>query len=248
MKIKIDAFKNVMKKATLNYIIPSVQLKFEDGRIISNMVSQSMNAVIMLNMKNDVLDVPVSYQGEFNFSDPNVNVKTYLDLIDEEMADTVISDSNMKVTTDSKQKSCFHFASADFVSTYKGNKPAIDKWIFSEKLDNTLMDKFNKIKKIAGKFGKIYFSIDGGKLFLEATDKQNSYSNSMKFELCDVAHDDFNLCFDFNNINAFLTLVSQSYDNFDVKLHITDNKKGGMLLFKTGDDSEFYYFVSKNEQ
>lgn len=247
MKIKINALKDVMRKATLNYVIPSVQLKFENGRIISKMVSQSMNAVIMLDMKNDVLDVPVAYQGEFNFSDPNINVKPYLDLIDEEMADATITDSNIKIVTDKKQKSCFHFASSDFVSQYKGDKPSIKEWFFNEPLDETLMEKFNKIKKIAGKFGKIYFSVKDKCLYIEATDKQNSFSNSMKFDLGTVELEDFDLCFDFNNINAFLTLISHNYDTFSVNLHITDNKKGGMLLFKNNDDSEYYYFVSKNE-
>jgi len=247
MKVKISALKDVMRKATLNYVIPSIQLNFKNGKIISNMISQSMNAVIMLTMKNDVLDIPVTDHVEFNFSDPNTNVKPYLDLIDEELAEATITESNIKVTTDSKQKLCFHFASPDFVASYKGDQPNIKEWFFDEKLDESLMEKFNKIKKIAGKFGKIYFSIKDKRLFVEATDKQNTYSNSMKFDLGEVKQEDFDLCFDFNNINAFLTLISHNFQDFEVKLHITENKKGGMLLFKNTDGSECYYFVSKNE-
>jgi len=247
MKIKVNALKDVMKKATLNYVIPSIQLKFKDKKIVSNMISQAMDAVIMLNLDNNVLDIPATDNVEFNFSDPNINIKPYLDLVDEEMAEAKIGDSNIKIITDKKQKLCFHFASADFVASYKGDKPKVSEWFFDQKLDEDLMEKFNKIKKIAGKFGKIYFSVKGGKLFIEATDKQNSYSNSMMFELSDVDLDDFDLCFNFNNINALLTLISGSYENFEVKVHVTGDKKGGMLLFKHIDDSEFYYFVSKTE-
>src|SRR6056297_3580068 len=159
MKVKIGALKNVMKKATLNYVIPSVQLKFKNSKIISNMVTQSMDAVIMLNLDNNILDIPPSDSFSFNFSDPNVNVKPYIDLVDEDLVDADVSDEDIKIKTDKKQKLCFHFSSPDFVSSYNGNKPDISDWFFEQNIDDELMGKFNKIKKIAGKFGKVYFTI-----------------------------------------------------------------------------------------
>ena len=247
MKIKIESFKDVIKKATLNYTIPSIQLNFKDKKVVSNMISKSMDAVIMLNLDNNIIDLPSSDNISLNFGEPNVNVKPYLDLIDEDTADVKISDDNIKISTDKKQKICFHFASPDFVSSYKGDKPKIDTWFFDKQIDDEIMGKFTKIKKIAGKFGKVYFSIFDTKLYIEATDRQNKYSNSMKFELGTVDYSDFNLCFDFNNINALLSLINIEYRDFEVKLHVTEDKKGGMLLFRKEDDSESYYFVSKTE-
>ncbi len=63
----------------------------------------------------------------------------------------------------------FHFSSPDFVSSYKGDKPKIDNWFFNEKINDDIINKFNKIKKIAGKFGKIYFTIEDNKLYIETT-------------------------------------------------------------------------------
>lgn len=247
MKIKINALKDVMRKATLNYIIPSFQLKFKNKKMISNMVSSSMDAVVMLTLNNDVIDILPSEELDFNFSEPNSNVKPYLDLVDEDMADIIISEDNIKITTDKKQKLVFHFASPDFVSSYNGDQPPIDKWFFDQKLDDDLMVKFNKIKKIAGKFGKIYLICEDKKLYLEATDRQNKFANSMKYELGPVNEKDFELCFNFNNINALLTLIKNNYTDFEVKFHYRDDGKGGMILFKHILDSEYYYFVSKNE-
>lgn len=247
MKIKINALQEIMRKATLNYVIPSFQLKFKNKKMISNMVSSSMDAVIMLTLDNNVLDLPSSDQLDFNFSEPNANVKPYLDLVDEDMADVVVSDDNIKITTDKKQKLVFHFASPDFVSSYNGTQPPIDKWFFDQKLDDDLMEKFNKIKKIAGKFGKIYIICDNKKLYLEATDKQNKFANSMKFELGPVNEKDFELCFNFNNVNALLSLIKDNFTDFEVKFHFREDGKGGMILFKHTSNSEFYYFVSKNE-
>lgn len=247
MKININAFKDMLKKATLNYVIPSVQINFERKKVRSNMISKSMDAVIMLNINNNIIDLPSSDTISLNFSEPSMNVKPYLELIDDDEATATITDDNIKIVTDKKQKSCFHFASPDFVSSYKGDKPNISTWLFVKTLDEELMEKLNKIKKIAGKFKKVYFSINDKKLYIEATDKQNKYSNSMKFELCDVDYKNFDLCFDFNNINALLTLIDGVYGDFEMKLHITENEKGGMLLFKNKDESENYYFVSKTE-
>jgi len=247
MKVKIGSLKNVMKKATLNYVIPSVQLKFKNSKIISNMVTQSMDAVIMLNLDNNILDIPPSDSFSFNFSDPNINVKPYIDLVDEDLVDADVSDEDIKIKTDKKQKLCFHFSSPDFVSSYSGTKPEIDEWFFEQEIDDEMMDKFNKIKKIAGKFGKIYFTIKDKILSVEATDKQTKFANSMKFELGKVDKKDISLCFNFSNINALLSLIKNSYSDFKFKIHITENEKGGMVLFKRKDASENYYFVSKNE-
>ena len=247
MKVKISALKDVIVKSTLNYVIPSVQLKFKDKKIVSNMVTQAMDAVIMLELDNNILDITPSDSFSFNFSDPNINVKPYLDLIDEDIVDADVSDEDIKIKTDKKQKLCFHFSSPDFVSSYNGNKPDISDWFFEQNIDDELMGKFNKIKKIAGKFGKVYFTIKDKIISIEATDKQTKFANSMKFEIGKVDKKDISLCFNFNTMNALLSIIKDSYTDFEFKIHITKDEKGGMILFKHKDSSENYYFVSKNE-
>ena len=246
MKLNVCNLQDVLKKATLNYMIQSVQLKITEKKIVSNMISASRDAVIMHSMPNDVIEMKEKDDVVLNFSEPNVNIKSYIDLIDEDTADLIIHDSKIKVVS-KDQKMTFHFCSPDFVTSYKGEAPTIDSFFYENTITDELMAKFDKIKKIAGKFGKIYFSILGNELFLEATDKTNSFANSMKYSLGRVKHKDISLCFDFKNVNAFLTLVSKRHTDFKIKLHVTDNEEGGMLYFEGNDGSEKYYFVSYSE-
>lgn len=235
-----------MQKATLNYIIPSVQLNFKGNQLVSNMITPSMDAVIMLTMKNDIVELPADDDISFNFTDPNINVKPYVDLIDEETAKLVVDDNKMKVST-KDQRFTFHFSSPDFVGSYKGDAPKIDAFFFDEVISDDLMKMFDKIKKIAGKFGKIYFTIENKTLYIEATDKTNTFANSMKTELISIDHKDISLCYDFKNINALLTLLAKSYENFRMKLHVTDDEEGGILLFEKEDESEKFYLLSHSE-
>jgi len=246
MKLNVENLKDVIKRSTLNYLISSIQLKFNNDKIISNMISTSMDAVIMLELDNNVIDIKSKDDIMFNFTEPNINVKPFLDLIDDELIDIVIDDSKVKLGS-SKQKMTFHFSSPDFVSSYKGDKPKIDNWFFNEKINDDIINKFNKIKKIAGKFGKIYFTIEDNKLYIETTDKTNTFANSMKFEIGDVDYKNLTLCFDFKNVNALLSLISKTYDNYIIKLHITEDEEGGMLKFEKTDGSENFYFVSYTE-
>jgi len=247
MKLNVENLQDVMKKATLNYLIQSIQLKITKDKIVSNMLTASMDSVIMLDLPNNVIDMKANDDVILNFSEPNVNIKPYIDLIDNQLADLTINDSKIKLVS-KDQKMTFHFCSPDFVASYKGDAPEIPSFFFESDITTELMDKFNKIKKIAGKFGKIYFSVVNKLLFLEATDKTNSFANSMKYELGAVKHKDISLCFDFKNVNALLALITKTYTDFKIKLHYTEEKEeGGMLYFKKNDGSENYYFVSHSE-
>jgi len=246
MKLNVENLKDVMKKSTLNYLIQSIQLKFTEKKIVSNMITGSMDAVIMHEMENNVIQMKPKDEFIFNFSEPNINIKSYIDLIDEELVDLIINDTKIQVIS-KDQKMIFHFCSPDFVASYKGNAPEIDEFFYDDVITDELMKKFDKIKKIAGKFGKVYFSIIDNELFIEATDKTNSFANSLKCSLGKVKHKDVTLCFDFKNVNAFLSLINKRHTDFKIKLHVTKNEEGGILYFENADSSEKYYFVSYNE-
>ena len=81
MNVNVDNFKNVLKKATMNNSISSVQLNINPTRITSNMISESRDIIIILDVENDLMQV--SEELEFNFADPAQGLIPFLNLIDD---------------------------------------------------------------------------------------------------------------------------------------------------------------------
>ena len=57
MKFNVEEFKKVLKKATLNFSIDSVRLDFTKDTINSNMISERRDAVVGLNIPNDMMNL-----------------------------------------------------------------------------------------------------------------------------------------------------------------------------------------------
>jgi hypothetical protein len=72
MNINIDEFKKVLKKATINFSLDSVQLNFTKDRVKSKMVTNANDAIVILDIPNTVIpDVRQHDEHSFNFGDPN---------------------------------------------------------------------------------------------------------------------------------------------------------------------------------
>jgi len=241
MNINVVNFKDVLKKATLNFSIGSVQLVFEDGKIKSSMISESRNAIVVIHVDNDV----ISGDGvEFNFSSPSENLVPFLNLVDEEEVDIEIRTEKI-VMRDGRQKQSIHFCSPTIVSTF-GSRAAREgtTYFTAIEIDGRFVDMFSKIKKIGSRFGKIYFTVDNGKLFIETTDKTNRFSNNLKFELMSVGSDDLTMCFDYTDFSNLMSVIGNRED-FKMHFAYVEDQEMGMIYITSSDDSENYYLMSK---
>ena len=158
MKINIDNFKEVLKKATINNIIKTVQLKFRDGKITSSMISDDNAAISILNVDNDVLTT--DDEVDFNFSEPETEVKPYLKVFDNNEVEIKLY-KNKILLRDTNQQTNINYCNPIIVTLFGKQDVKEDaNWFFETKIDEDFIRAFNKIKKIGPKFGRVYFEID----------------------------------------------------------------------------------------
>jgi hypothetical protein len=207
------------------------------------MIDSTQNAVILLNVENNV--VPGLKDVDFNFMDPNVNVKSYLDLFDSEEVDLSLSDSKMTLKQNN-QNADLYFCVEDFVSVFGGDDSGIKTdYFYQTTIDDTMTSMLNKVRKIGGKFGKVYFSVEKGRFYMEAVDKSNRFSNGLKFELDRLKVDDLETYYDFKYFNAILMVISDNITDFTMKFAYKEDQEAGMILFENSTGSEKYYLMSK---
>ena len=238
MNVNISSFLDVLKKSTLNYSIGSTSINFDDDKVWCKMMSPDQNAVIFLNMDNNVIS-DVTNDTTFNFTDPNKNVKPYLDLTDNDDVECRIDISKL-VLIDGNNKTKLFFCDEEFVSTFSADEPPLE-FFHTLELTEDKLNIFNKIKKIASRFDKLYFTVESNELYIEATDKTNAYSNGVKYKLDDVDYSDIELCFEYKNINSVLNLLS---GDFNIKFVYKEEQEAGVILFEKSDLSEKYYLMS----
>jgi hypothetical protein len=240
MNINVNNLQSVIKKATLNYVIPSVHLNVSTGQIISKMRSQSRTVVISLNLPNDVItDLPDSV--DFNFDEPNVNVKPYLNLIDNDICQLDVGDAGLKLK-DGRHKTNLFFCMPSTVTTFTGQEPETPSF-FELTLTDEIKGQFDKIRKIAGKFEVVYFSVKDKKFIIEATDRTNRFTNGISFELADIDHPNVDICLEYKNFNALLQVIDDSFTQFSAKFTWMETQEAGMVTFAKNDDSEKYYIL-----
>jgi len=245
MNINVNNLQEVIKKATLNYVIPSVQLKVDNGHIVSKMRSQNNTVVICLNVPNDVItDIPDDI--EFNFDEPNVKVKPYLNLIDSEIITGILTDDKLTLK-DGRHKTNLHFCMSTFVTTFTGAEPNTPSF-YDLDINADTSEYFDKIKKVAGKFEKVYFTVRDNKFIVETTDRTNRFANGISFELDTIEQKNLDICFEFKNFNAVLQTLGDDIVNFTAKFTWVEEQQAGMVLFEKNDGSEKYYLLSRLEE
>lgn len=244
MVINVENLQEIIKKSTLNYVIPSVQLKVDSDKITTKMRSATNTVVVYLDIENDVIsDVPDEI--ELNFDEPNVKVRPYLNLIDTQTVDATFADDKITLI-DGKHKTNLHFCMSSFVTTFTGQEP--NTTIFQElPLTVEVGEIFDKIRKVAGKFEKVYFTVKDKKFIVETTDRTNRFSNGISFELGDIDYNNIDICFEFKNFNAVLQCIDDDLSEFTAKFTWVEQQQAGMVLFEKSDGSEKYYLLSKLE-
>lgn len=249
MNINIVNFKSVLKKATINFSLDSVQLNFTRDKIKSKMVTTGTDAIVFLDLPNNVIPgIGAHAEHQFNFHDPNAALIPYISLIeDDQQTDINILEEKVILTTGNLKSNIF-FCSPSVVTVFqRENIRTQGSYMAEFQLDEDFIKQFDMIRKIGVRFNKVYFSVEDKKLLMETTDKTNKFSNGMKFELFDVEEDDdFSLCFDYRNITNVMSVIEDDYESFTLHLKRVQNEMGFIFLNKI-DNSEKYYLMSKQD-
>lgn len=243
MRINVENFKELLKKATINFSIETVQLRFGGGKIKSNMVSSNGNSISLLDVENGIIDT--NDETDFNFSEPAQGVIPYLNLFDEDMIQLHLYDNRMTLKSET-QKSNISFCSPLVVNVLGTDSMKTDlEWFFEFDVDEEFKNSFTKIKKIGGRFGKVYFEVRDEVATIETCDKTNQYSNGLSFVLNEeVKSQDLVLCFDYKDIVNLMAVIN-STEGFKISLTYKKDQELGMLYAKSVDESEKYFLLSK---
>jgi len=252
MKTNVNEFETLLKKATMNYSINTAQIRLEDGKIKSNMISSASDCITLLDMDNTVFQADEYL--EFNFLDPNINLVPFLNLVDEDEVDIDVNDEKI-VLKSSNQRANIHFCSPHVVGVFSANSVREDLSSFlTLDIDDMFIEAYQKIKKIGNRFKQVYFNIENNAFVIESTDKTNRYSNGLKINLVDKiakkksdAPNDLSLCFDFRNFTNFMTVINGDADRFKVSFTYNFDQELGMMCGEKDDGSEKYILMSRRE-
>jgi len=241
MELNVNVFKDVLKKGTVNYLIDSIGITVDPTSIKCNMLSADRSALVFLNLPNTMIE-GLKDEVTLNFTEPNTKVKPYLEILDEETVPMTISDSMIRINKQLK----INFDDESVISNYGSDDPRHPiEYFTSMPIDSDFMVNFKKIQKIGSRFGKVYFIVDDNKLYIESTDKTNSYSNSVKFFVCDVKYENLELCFKYKSFVNLMSLIP--VDEFDLNLCYVKDKKLGLIGILKKDESERYFLMSTME-
>ena len=243
MLINLPKFKEVLKKATCSYVIDSVLLNVTPKKITTSMKSNTKDVFVILDMDNEVFS-EAKEEFMLSFAEPKTNVEPFLNSLDVDEA-TIKLKENM-IIVDGKVKLTFEDPSV--VSTFEG-KGVQDSVDFFTEFDITdeIMDDLEKIKKIGSRFGKVYFVVEEGKLYVEATDRTNSFSNSLKFFISDVKMDDVVICFNYKNYVSLMNVLNGHYAEYKIKLCWFEQQELGGLYCEKVDEQEKYFLTSMKD-
>ncbi len=245
MNINVNNLQSTIRKATLNYIIPSVHLNISGDKVISRMRSQGNSVVIDLNLPNDIIsDIPDSI--DISFDEPNVNVKPYLNLIDNDIVNLSVNDAGM-ILKDGRQRTNLFYCMPSTVTTFTGDTPNIPA--FHEIiLTDEIKKQFDKIRKIAGKFEVVYFTVRDNRFFVETTDRTNRYANGITFELASLENTpNLDICLEYKNFNSLLQVIDSNFTGFKANFIWMEAQSAGMVFFERLDGREKYYLLQKME-
>jgi len=242
MKINIKNFKNVVVKSTLNFSIETLQLRFSD-RIKSDMINANGTSISILDVENNVLDT--NEELIFNFGDPNNNLIPFINLFDSEEVELSLTDLFMNFK-DGQQITKVGFCSDTAVKRLGTDDVKDVDWFYEMEITQTLIDQFEKIKKIGSRFGKVYFSVDNNRLFIETADKTNRYSNGVKFKLADLEMHDLSLAYVYNDVVNFFRCIEMNLDKGFIFKVSYDNEQGlGCVYAYSNDNNEKYALISR---
>lgn len=249
MKINIVNLEDVLKKATLNFSIETLQLRCSDV-IESDMRSNDGNSISLLKVENNVLDT--NEEITFNFANVAQNVMPFVQLFDNDEIDIDLHEGSngpgYVILVDGRQKTRLGFCYPTVPNRLGAPDVKQDvEWFFEFDVDEEFMKKFEKIKKVGSRFGKVYLEVKDKKIFLETADKDNQHSNGLKFHLDDIDKHDLSLCFSFKDMVNLMNVLDIE-KGFKAKFTYENDSELGMVYVYTDDATEKYCLLSLRQR
>jgi hypothetical protein len=246
MRINIKNFKNVLTKGTMNFGIETLQLRFKDGKIKSNMLSRTGTSIAILNVENNVIDVE-NEELVWNFFEPATDVIPFINLIDSETVEMSLTDLFIKIK-DGETTTKIGFASENAVRRLGTDDVQNDEWFFEMPIDIDFIKLFEKIKKIGSRFGKVYFVVKDKTLYIETSDKTNMYSNGYTVKLAEqLDMPDISLAYVYTDMVNFFHCIEMDLDkNFILKIEYKDEQGLGCIYASSEKGEEKYSLISRD--
>lgn len=244
MNLNIKNFKKVVTKGTMNFGIETLQLRFNEGRITSNMLSRTGTSIAILNVENNVIDIDEELV--WNFSEPSTDVIPFINLIDSERVELIMDRLFMKLK-DGDRTIKIGFCSENAVRRLGTDDVQNTEWFFDMPIDIDFINDFEKIKRIGARFGKVYFVIKDKALYIETADKTNMYSNGFKVKLAELDMPDISLAYVYTDVvNLFHCIEMDLEKNFTLKIEYKEDQGLGCIYALSDNGEEKYSLISRD--
>jgi hypothetical protein len=246
-RVHVEKFLNLLQKATLNWSIPHVRVIFTSD--VYKVQMSGSNALVVLDGENDMIEgIAGTDEWEMNFQDCVKNVKAYLSIIlpDEHgFADITMKDEKIIVKSGNQKTQCF-FCSENIPAVSTKREPrTMGDVVVDFDIDAEFVTAYSLVKKVAGGFGKVYFGVEEGHLFIEAGDRTSPHTNNMLIKLQEVEFDDIFVCFDFKSLNDIMVLMNGDAYDTRFTLGYQPQRRSGLVAFKHNDEN--FYLMSLRE-
>lgn len=244
MILNVQKFKTLLRKATVGYSIDNVSFTITKDRIKSQMSTRMKDVISILNLENDIV-LDVKDELILKFYEPNTQLLPFLNLVDEEETILTFKEDKIKFSSGSFT-STIHFCEDEALTIFGATSPKIKDYFFTIKLDDELKENLSKIKKIGSRFGKVYFSVNDNKFYIESMDKCNKLSNGLSLELAKCEIGDRQLIFDYKNLFHIISILDEEKIYF-MNFAYLEEREMGMLYVKDELTTEQYILMSRKE-
>lgn len=243
MQLNIKNFLEVMRKATLNHSINSVQLNFEDDRIKTKMIKDgTSDAIVFLDIPNEV--ITTEEELSLNFKEPKTFVVPYVKTFAEETVELSIKREKM-ILQNANKKVDIYFDDPAAISVFTRTPREMDFFIDID-VDGSFRQMYKDLKQVGSRAGNVYFDVKDKVFFIEATDRSNRFSNAMRFDLVtDVDVDDLSMMFDWKNFFNLMEVIGDR--DFKMKFTYVESQQKGSFK-ATNEGSEVYFLMSRQQR
>ncbi len=250
--LHVQNFKTLLKKFTCHNLIEFAQLNFLDGDIQTSIRNQNGDVIVKNRMPNDVISgINPNEELTMNFVEIPIRVSPHLDALDEDRTPIKISDDRINILSgedhrDSYLLYCDDSVVEDFIM-YRDEAEGIEYFYSMSITDDFINIEFDKIKKIAARFNKVYFTVEDEILYIGTTDMTNLFADGYKVDIASLPGvQDLSICYDLRNISALMQIIEEEEDkNFMMHFAWLEETDRGMIFAESDDGSEKYYLLSR---
>ena len=250
--LNVKNFEKLLKKVTVDNVLPYCQLNFKDSRISTSMIAKSRDVVIQHNLINNIIGgLSANDELSLPFDDPQLRIIPQLKAltsVDIEEAEIELSDERIKILAGQWGGGIINFCDEDGLANAIMRKAPRELPYFHSIIVTPEMHfGFNPIKVIAPRYGKIYFTVESGQLFLETSDKTNTLSDGYKLPLANgLSQKDVTICFAFNNFAAVMNVMAaDDQKQYQMYFAWAEEDERGMILIQTSEQDEKYFLFSR---